>query len=80
MIIYKTKFLKNSRTFDRNQSIWLIKTFLINCYFYSLINNMRFLCLLPSSNFLKNQQDNNILCFDHEQFKYQSGIVQMLHM
>lgn len=41
---------------------------------------MRFLCLLPSSNFLKNQKDNNILCFDHEQFKYQSGIVQMLHM
>lgn len=34
-------------------AIWLIKTFLINCYSYSLINEMLFLCLLPSSKFLK---------------------------
>lgn len=52
----------------------------MNCYSYSLINEMLFLCLLPSSKFLKNQHDNIILCFDHEQFKHQSGIYQMLHM
>lgn len=27
----------------------------------------------------KNHHNNNILCFDREQFKYQSGIYQMLH-